>query len=410
MIEVWPFTPLGLVIGMASWFALVYFGGAKSDFIVRAACIVVFFILAVSLVFVAVGTIWLHSQFRRRASTTFNAQMETDQGLDANTHIPRLRWWPFVQVAIQWRYPDNLELTLKPKGRWLTERIQPKQRGRHAHILRQITIKDIFGLCAVTLTYRRAASLHVTPQATTFEVESTLRTGEGDGYSRPDGQPVGDLVEMRRYGPGDPIKMILWKAYARTRRLLVRNAERAVAPLPSTAAYFIAGPDDEPSASVARTMIESGILGDDLVFSADGNGAPIRSQQDALEAVIESVDHRHRGGADFEAFRRQVDARHLERCILFLPGKSGPWLSRLPALVDSLPQPPTMLMTISGRRMSSESAVNRLLFRPPETNRKFKELPAIYERLKDLGGPVCVIHYREGRILNEREIRQMGAL
>ena len=70
-------------------------------------------------------------------------------------------------------------------------------------------------------------------------------------------------------------------------------------------------------------MIEAGVLGDDLVFSADGNGAPVRSQQDAVEAVIESVDHRHRGAADFESFRRQVDGRHLQRCILFLPGRAG---------------------------------------------------------------------------------------
>ena len=82
----------------------------------------------------------------------------------------------------------------------------------------------------------------------------------------------------------------------------------------------------------------------------------------------------------------------------------------MPAIVESLPQPPTLLMTISGQRMSSETLLRRVLFAPPEQHRKFKDLPVIYEQLKALGGPVRIIHYGEGRILHEREIRQMGAL
>ena len=212
--DLWPFTPLGVLCAIGAWCALLYFGGAQSDFIVRAACIVVFFILAISLCFVAIGAFWLHRQMRTMSGANFSARMETEQGFDAETKIPSLRWWPFVQVSVVWHHPENLKLTLKPKGRWLTERIQPQQRGRHGHIVRRITMRDIFGLSSMTLTYRRPATLHVTPQTTAFEVDSTLRTGEGDGFSRPDGQPVGDLVETRRYGPGDPIKMILWKAYA----------------------------------------------------------------------------------------------------------------------------------------------------------------------------------------------------
>ena len=136
----------------------------------------------------------------------------------------------------QWTEPAALNLKLKSSGPWLTERIQPLERGRHGSVERRITVRDIFGLSSLTLTYRRKANLKVKPQATGFQIEAMLRQGDGDGFSRPDGQPVGDLIEMRRYGPGDPIRLILW---SRENPPSDRTPERAVAP---TAAYFLAGP------------------------------------------------------------------------------------------------------------------------------------------------------------------------
>ena len=60
---------------------------------------------------------------------------------------------------------------------------------------------------------------------------------------------------------GDPLRHILWKTFARTRRLLVRMPERAIAPQPITVAFLVAGEHDEPTASAARLYLERGLVG-----------------------------------------------------------------------------------------------------------------------------------------------------
>src|SRR5207302_1043248 len=98
----------------------------------------------------------------------------------------------------------------------------------------------------------------------------------------PRGKPDGELIEMRSYAPGDPMRMILWKVYARTGQLLVREPERAVARCQKSLVYFVAGSGDSASAGVARTALETGLFGPDFVFGADGRGAPATIPADAI--------------------------------------------------------------------------------------------------------------------------------
>ena len=69
-----------------------------------------------------------------------------------------------------------------------------------------------------------------------MNAELAAGRASGDAVSHPAGRQEGELIEMRRYGPGDPLRHVLWKTYARTRRLLVRMHERAISPRPTTAA------------------------------------------------------------------------------------------------------------------------------------------------------------------------------
>ena len=67
----------------------------------------------------------------------------------------------------------------------------------------------------------------------------------------------------------DSPRLILWKVYARTRRLFVRTSERALEAAPRTCAYLVADPQDEAAATLARTVLERGLLGDRWRFGAD---------------------------------------------------------------------------------------------------------------------------------------------
>src|SRR4029079_3371216 len=93
-------------------------------------------------------------------------------------------------------------------------------------------------------------------------------------FSHPAGRQDGDLVEMRNYGVGDPMRHILWKTIARTHRPLVRTPERAIAPAPITVAFLVAGAADEPTAATARLYLERGMFGPDFLFAADGPAPP----------------------------------------------------------------------------------------------------------------------------------------
>jgi hypothetical protein len=146
----------------------------------------------------------------------------------------------------------------------------------------------------------------------------------GDMRSHPAGPPDGDLVDMRRYVAGDPMKRILWKTYARTRALMVRLPERALAPTRRTVAYLVAAEGDEPAAGVARLALESGALGPDWRFCADGGERDVESVEEALELIVRSRAARSEGGLGLAAFLGRAAALGAYRCVLFVSPRPGP--------------------------------------------------------------------------------------
>ncbi len=62
----------------------------------------------------------------------------------------------------------------------------------------------------------------------------------GEGIGNPLGPAHGDPVDIRRYVPGDPLKLVNWKIFARLGELTVRTPERPVSPFITTLAYLVA--------------------------------------------------------------------------------------------------------------------------------------------------------------------------
>ena len=76
----------------------------------------------------------------------------------------------------------------------------------------------------------------------------------------PSGQPEGDRMEIRPYAPGDSVKNIIWKVYARSRQLNVRLPEHSVFQSKKTLAFLLTSENDEAAAAVARVALQSGAL------------------------------------------------------------------------------------------------------------------------------------------------------
>jgi hypothetical protein len=153
----------------------------------------------------------------------------------------------------------------------------------------------------------------------------------GEDLPHPSGPLTGDRVDIRRYVPGDPLRLVLWKLYARTGELMVRTPERAIAPSIRIVAYLIAAEGDEPPAAAARVAIDSGLLGDGWTFSADGANHPAEDPESALALVIGSRSARgtdQGNGAGLMPFLDAATESEPARIVLFAPARTGPWLER----------------------------------------------------------------------------------
>jgi len=184
----------------------------------------------------------------------------------------------------------------------------------------------------------------------------------GDQDAHPEGSPNGDRIEMRRYSPGDPLRLVLWKIYARTGQLLVRMPERAFTPSVRAMTFFVAGKGDEPSANLLRTILEKRLLGPNFLFGADGAAALTSSVPEALDQLLHSVNHRAMGGAGLDQMLDQAEAQGSAACVLFVPSKPGPWLDRVAATVARHRGPFATIIGVDSLQDDSQSILWRRLF------------------------------------------------
>ena len=95
-------------------------------------------------------------------------------------------------------------------------------------------------------------SLSILPRLPSLEASELHLPNEGDESAHPAGALAGDYVDMRRYAPGDPQRFILWKAFAKSRKLLIRTPERAESNEPAVALVLLTTQQDRAAADVTR--------------------------------------------------------------------------------------------------------------------------------------------------------------
>jgi hypothetical protein len=144
-------------------------------------------------------------------------------------------------------------------------------------------------------------------------------------------------------------------------------------------------------------FIESGLLGADFAFVADGDSPPARQPDEALERVIESAAHRAQSGQRLLRLAREHDRAELTNCILFVPGRRGPWLDHLKALLPELPAPPTIVLAVDGDLAHpAPGRLGRWVLQKPSEINHLRALPALYDELVGLGATVWVVHRPSG--------------
>lgn len=369
------------------------------DHLLRPVALVALALVAACLLLVMVTTLYV-----RRAVKSQEAgvppELQSGGELTTSFRVPNVRALGLLDVQLEWATPAGFSVSLVRADGKLGEKIGALERGRHDRLVRRFTIEDVFGLSSLSFEVEWAVALRVTPVAAPVNASLAASRSSGDAWSHPSGRAEGDLVEMRSYAHGDSMRHVLWRTFARTRRLLVRMPERAVAPQPLNVAFLIAGQADEPSAGVARVFLEQGLLGPDFVFAADGALKPTTRVPEAVEQIIDSIRSRSDGAAGLDGLANQVEPHRLGACVVFAPPVDGPWRERLVAMSRRLSVPATVVIGIDGSDDAPPPKnVPKWFLRESTEATLATGLVALKAALEADGFPVRIVHRPTGQLV-----------
>ncbi len=330
-----PLTPLGagtLAIGFLVW---LRYAEPRQDYVAEVAAwslmgLVGFQVLAV---FYA----WARFRILLRAPDTENKKdlwLQARRGAEAGMVLPRFGHWLGVDLEMSWERPAAMELSLQPHDQGWQETMRGERRLMSSEIVRRLRVRSVFGLAQLGVRWTEAARVRVAPWSGEDPQPPLLQAlAQGAELSDPRGPPQGDRVDMRAYAPGDPIRLVLWKIFARTDELMVRTAESAVDPDLRWAMYLVNHEDDEASAAIAYLLLERGLLGPDWWFGCDLDPDPTSELQVAQDRICASGtpsfdgEASGRGPASGLTSFAAATARHGRRRLLVLaPPRPGAWM------------------------------------------------------------------------------------
>lgn len=410
--ELFPLTPLGLLVVFASASALIYIAMPEMDLVLVALGWVVLAIALSSMLAVTGGAIRLYFATHGYHGPE-ERTLETLRSLPTGFSTPGLLFLPFVQVFWEWEEPDA-QLELDRHGFRLSEDALLFSRGYVTGVKRRLVVRDVFGLAKVAFRHADPQRLTVLPSAGMLrEMPILVSMSGGDDFPHPMGIEDGDRVELRRYAPGDPARFIHWKVFARTGKLVVRKPERALTRARRVVSYLVAGPGDEASAAAARVAVEHGALGSEWVFGADGSLGEARDVAGGIDRIVRSADAKESGGQGLGSFVRSAEESGPAALVLFVPPEPGPWIERTLAVVKPRVSRSKVVIGVDG--IEAERPMpwwSRAVLRAPVPRRvsSADALEEVVRAFSSIGVEVVVVDRTNGRRLGDQHRKAMRDL
>jgi uncharacterized protein (DUF58 family) len=330
--DVFPVTPLGLLVAGSAYAAMRFFGVEQLDLVLLVVGYAGLGLPAVAVVLVALGALVLKlRKLPTRVDGDAALRLETRRVAPTGLVVPSLWWLPLVQVSWQWERPEGVRVVPQRRFGKLLEEVVARERGEHAGLRRRLVVEDALGLARLAIRKDEPRALVVLPTAGALRSVPALASfAGGDDQPHPLGIEEGDRIDLRRYAPGDPARFIHWKVFARTGKLMVRRHERALVQARRTVAYLVAGPGDDATAGAARVALETHALGAEWVFGADGgDAAGTSSVSEAVSLIVRSAAQRDDGAGGLAAFLARADREGPASLVVFVPPEPGPWLARV---------------------------------------------------------------------------------
>lgn len=407
-----PLTSRGFLVALFCGLSLWRFGFGALDLL-----LFVIGISGLALVVLSSATIGgaaLYLSRRDRTTGRVSARrLEAGSPIATGFRLPALSRLPLVRIHWRWLVPAGVDCRLRRRHGELQEEVVATRRCQVAAIRRRITVYDAFGLASVVWERESPTPVTVLPNAGKLRSLPILQSmAANDGLPHPVGVPEGDRMEIRRYVPGDSVRHILWKTFARTRQLNVRIPERSIELADKTIAYLVAGPDDEAAAAAARVALESGVFGPDWLFGADGTGQPTDQLEPALEAIARSgsfAENGRHGG--LSAFLAGPAVRNHAHCIVFAPCREGAWTRDALAAARNFSGAISFVVGTDGVAEGREAPWwHRLLFLGDDTPAiTLGDLSRLLKTLDAAGCPALVVDRRSGRSFNSDHRRALRA-
>jgi hypothetical protein len=331
-----PLTLTGFLLLGLSAMTFWFVGIRRQDFVLLAVGFVGTLSTLLACLLVVAAAPFVHRRWKR-GSTRSGLVVEC-MAIQETGFFPHLpRWLPLLEYSWSWERPASVEVREGAHPDRRREFIVAQRRGAHSEFCRRIVLRDVLGLAALEWATKESGDVRFLPAKGSLD-RMTLLDGltGGDDLSDPRGMPEGDRIDMRQYTPGDSPRMILWKVYSRTRKLLVRVPERALTARPRFCAYFVAGPQDEPGAGFMRVILERGFLGEGWRFGADGSPSAAGRLDEALDILIRSAGVSPEDATQLPAFLQQAQKDGFSACLVVMPPARGLWVnSVVPALCNS---------------------------------------------------------------------------
>ena len=324
-----PPTWRGLLVAALGALALWRWGYQEMDLLLFVFGLAALVVLGTATLIVAFSAVYLGR--RLEYGDAGRLELETLARLPTSFRMPALGRVPLLEIDWRWDDPDVGECRPRLRDGYLEEEIVADRRALANSLIREITLRDAFGLTRIAWRRREQRPLRILPSVGLLRsMPRVVSMSSAEGLPHPSGAPEGDRMEIRRYVPGDSARHILWKTYARTRQLNVRVPERAIDRTDRTVAYLLTSDDDEAAAAAARVAIENNLLGERWLFAADGTGEPTEQREAALDAIARSGDYEAPPDAEplagLRAFLDQPEVRGEQHCVIFAAARPGPWV------------------------------------------------------------------------------------
>ena len=423
VLDLFPFTALGLLVLGASAYSLFEVGLKRADLILLIIGAMGLGMGAIALLatsFTALG-LWLQL---RKVGGGDKLGMECGFSTRSGFSVSTLWFIPFVKLGWSWLNPVAV-VELKKHNRRFHEVVTPTRRGLCDEVVRKVDIGDAFGLTKISFRMREERDVRFYPSVGNLRKMDVVRSiASGEDMPHPGGQPEGERADLRRYNPGDPVRFILWKVFAKTREIVIRTPERAIAPARQTCAYLVAGAGAAAAPRAPRGARGAGARGPPGGGGGAGPPQPAKHKIQALEVLARSGNcDDEQAGAGLSRFLQKHAATGGARVVVFVPPKPGPWLEKVMAAAKARSSPTRgspveFVVCMDGMIKSPKTswlgnialdAATPENAQPGMVLAKSTDVSSVINTLAATRSNVVLIDRRAGRVFGEGHRRALGA-